>query len=155
MANKKGKGGSGKIVAKREAPAREEPKKAAPAAAPAKPRVTERIEEKDAGFGVIKVIAGVVIALIVGSAILNHFYGGDAVDRGDKGQDERCTGTQECKAGFVCQAYGSESEKCLKTCEVKNAQSCDPGYKCISTTRQSGRKKFRFVPVCIPDAQSE
>jgi len=156
MSSKKGKGQSGKIAAKREVPAGEPPKKAAeaPSPAPAKPRVAERIQEKEPGFTVIKVVAGVIILLIVGAGVLNHFYGGGGADRGDKGQDERCANTQECRAGYLCQGYGDDPEKCLKSCEMKNAQSCEPGYRCVDNYRQTGRKKFRDVPVCVPNAKA-
>ena len=154
MANKKNRGGSGKIIAKREAAAVEAPKKAAPAAAPPeKPRMPERIQEKDAGFGTIKVIAGVVIALIIGVYVLGHFFGGDSVSRGSSGQDERCQNTQECKPGYLCHAYGGDGERCLKLCELNDPQDCEPGYQCVSTAKQAGRKKVRLTDVCIPDAK--
>jgi len=154
MANRKNRGGSGKIIAKREAPPAEAPKKAAPAAAPAeKSRVSERIQEKDAGFGTIKIIAGVVIALIIGVSILGHFFGGDAANRGSSGQDERCQNTQECKTGYLCHAYGDDAERCLKLCELRNEQSCEPGYQCVSTAKQAGRKKVRLTDICVPDAK--
>ena len=87
MGTKKNRGGSGKIIAKREEPAIESPKKAA--AAPAeKSRMPERVHEKDAGFGAIKIVAGVVIALIVGVAVLTRITGGAGADRGNLGQSE-------------------------------------------------------------------
>jgi hypothetical protein len=156
MGTKKNRGGSGKIIAKREQPVVEEPKKAAPAAAaPAKPRMPERIQEKDAGFGAIKVVAGIIVALIVGVMVLTRFSGGDAAERGDSGQDERCQNTQECKAGYVCQAHRNDAERCLKLCEVKNPQSCDPGYQCEPAAKQAGRKKMRLIDVCIPNAKAK
>jgi hypothetical protein len=155
MGNKKNRGGSGKIIAKREEPAVEAPKKAEPAPEPAlKRKVPERIQEKDAGFGVIKVIAGVVIALIVGVSLLSHFFGGDDASRGSSGQDERCQSTTECKSGFICQAYAGDAERCLKLCEPDNPQSCEPGYECASSARSAGRKKMRLAAVCVPDAKA-
>jgi hypothetical protein len=153
MVSKKGRGGSGKIIAKREAPVVEAPKKAAPAAPAEKSRVPERIQEKDAGFGAIKVVAGIVIALIVGVSILGRLFGGDEADRGSSGQDERCQNTPECKSGYLCHAYGDDSERCLKLCDLGNPQSCEPGYQCVSTARQAGRKKMRLTDVCIPNAK--
>ena len=132
--SKKIKGSSGKTVAKREAPVSTAPKKAASAAEPAeKPRVPERIKEKEPGFGVIKIVAGLIIALIVGVSILGKFYGKPGGDRGSSGQDERCTNTQECRSGYVCEAYGDDAERCLKLCEVPDPQSCEPGYKGVSS----------------------
>lgn len=154
MGNKKSRGGSGKIIAKREAPAIVAPKKAAPAAEPAeKSRVPERIKEKDAGFGAVKIVAGIIIALIVGVSILGRLFGGDDAGRGNAVQDELCGNTQECKAGYICQAYGSDAERCLKDCDLKNPQSCEPGHQCVSLAKQAGRKKMRLVDVCVPNAK--
>jgi hypothetical protein len=154
MGTKKNRGGSGKIIAKREEQAVEAPKKAA--APPAeKPRMPERIQEKDAGFGAIKIVAGVVIALIVGVGILTRITGGEGADRGSSGQDERCQNTQECKAGYVCQAHRNDVERCLKLCEVKNPQSCEPGYQCSPAAKQAGRKKMRLIDVCVPNAKAD
>jgi hypothetical protein len=126
---------------------------AAPSQGAEKPRVPERIKENDPGFGVIKIVAGAVIALIVGVSILGKFYGGPDADRGSLGQDERCTNTQECRSGYVCQAHGDDAERCLKTCEVQNPQSCEPGYKCVSSAHAVGRKKVRVTAVCVPNAK--
>lgn len=153
MTSRKSKGSSGRTVAKRDAPAADAPRKAAPAEAPVeKKRVPERIRENEPGFGVVKIVAGVIIALIVGVSILSRLYGGADVDRGSSGQDERCANTQECRPGFICQAHGGESEHCLKLCEVKDPQSCEPGHKCVSSTRAAGRKKVRVTAVCVPNA---
>ena len=155
MGSKKSRGGSGKIIAKREAAPDVAPRKAAPAAEPAeKPRVPERIQEKDAGFGVVKFIAGVIVVLIVGVSILGHFFGGESADRGSSGQDERCQNTPECKPGYICHAHGDATERCLKLCEIDNPQSCEPGYQCVSTAKKSGRKKMRLTDVCVPDAKA-
>ena len=156
MGSKKNRGGSGQIIAKREAATGEAPKKDASTPAPAdKPRVPERIQEKDAGFGTIKIIAGVIIALIVGVSILGHFFGGEGADRGSSGQDERCQNTQECKPGYICHAHGDTAERCLKLCEIGDAQSCEPGYQCVSTAKKAGRKKMRLTDVCVPNAKAD
>ncbi len=152
--SKKIKGSSGKTVAKREAPASVAPKKAAPAGEPAeRSRVPERIKEKEPVFGVIKIVAGLIIALIVGVSILGKLYGRPGGDRGNSAQDERCTNTQECRSGFVCEAYGDDAERCLKTCEVQDPQSCEPGYKCVSSAQRVGRKKVRVTAMCVPNAK--
>lgn len=153
MTGRRNRGASGKTPSKREAPAGDAPVKAGPSEAPVeKKRVPERIRENEPGFGVVKVVAGVIIALIVGVSILSRLYGGAEADRGSSGQDERCENTQECRSGFICQAHGGESEHCLKLCEVNDPQSCEPGYKCVSSARASGRKKVRVTAVCVRDA---
>jgi hypothetical protein len=155
MGAKRNRGGSGKVVAKREAPAAASPKQAAPEQKPVeKPKVTERIQEKDAGFGVIKVVAGVVIALIVGASILGRFFGGEGADRGDLGQGDRCQTTRECRSGYICHAHGDDAERCLELCDLRDAQSCEPGFTCVSTAQKSGRKKVRLTDVCVPDAKA-
>jgi hypothetical protein len=153
MSNKKNKGGSGKIIAKREAPAIVAPKKAAPAEPAEKSRVPERIHEKDAGFGAVKVVAGIIIALIVGVSILGRFFGGNDEGRGSAVQDELCGNTEECKAGYICQAYGSDPDRCLRVCELKNSQSCGMDHQCVPLAKQAGRKKMRLVDVCVPNAK--
>jgi hypothetical protein len=156
MTGKKNKGASGKTVAKRETPSTDTPRKAADADAPVeRKRVPERIKENEPGFGVIKVAAGVIIALIVGVSILGKFYGGADADRGSSGQDERCANTQECKPGFICQAHGDDAERCLKLCQVQDPQSCDTGYKCVSSARAAGRRKVRVTAVCVPNAKAD
>jgi hypothetical protein len=155
MATKKNRGGSGKIIAKREVPAAEAPKRAAVVEAAERPRIPERVKEKDAGFGAVKVVAGVIIGLIVGVSILGRVVGGGDLDRGTSTQDQLCRGTQECKSGYVCQAYGNDAERCLKLCQVKDPLSCETGYKCESIAKQAGRKKMRVEAVCVPNAKAE
>jgi hypothetical protein len=155
MSGKKTRGGSGKIIAKREAPVVEAPKKAAPAAPAEKSRVPERIQEKDAGFGAIKVVAGIVIALILGVSILTRYFGGEDAGRGSSGQDELCANTPECKAGYICAPYGKDPERCLKLCDLENPQSCETGHRCVSMAKQAGRKKIRLTDVCVPNAKAQ
>lgn len=153
---KKGKTKSGKRVARRVG-ASEEPKakikkqKAAPVQEEEKPRITERIQEKDAGFGVIKVVIGVIVVLILAAGAFSRIFGDEESVRGDGGQDELCQSTPECAKGLRCFAYGDDNRRCLKTC--RGDEKCESGYTCVSSAERSGRKKTAVRAVCVPDAK--
>ena len=112
-------------------------------------QVPTRIKEKDAGFGVIKTVAGVVIALIVGSMFLFNQAGGDQNARGDKIVGERCKETVECESGTVCYSYKNAEKRCMKLCDKK--KECEPGYTCVSATQQKRRRGFRITDICVED----
>ncbi|MCP4676847.1 MAG: hypothetical protein GY854_15300 [Deltaproteobacteria bacterium] len=153
MANKK-KGASGKRQATRvDAQKTKQDKKRAPASRPEpeKPRIPERISEKDAGFGVIKVVIGVIIVLILGSMVLFNQVGGRESTRGDKLAGELCEETMECATGSVCYSYKGKKKRCMTRC--KDEQPCDPGFTCVSATQQKRRKGIRVTDICVEDAQ--
>jgi hypothetical protein len=153
---KKGKTKSGKRVARRVGAGEPTtPKKAKQQAAPApeedKPRVPERIQEKDAGFGVIKVVIGVIVVLILAAGALSRILGNEESVRGDGVQDELCESTPDCAKGLRCFAYGDDKRRCLATC--RGDEKCDPGHTCVSAAERKGRKKTLVRAVCVPDAK--
>lgn len=151
---KKGKVKSGKRVARRIGPGEEikRPKReAAPKEVEEKPRITERIQEKDAGFGVIKVVVGVIVVLILAAGVFSRMFGGEESARGDKIAGELCESTQECASGSICFAYGGDKRRCLETCP--KGEACEPGYTCVSSAEQAGRKSTRVRAVCVEDAK--
>jgi hypothetical protein len=150
MGSKKKRGKSGKKVARRVGPGDEpkpKPKEAAPEPEEAKPRITERIREKDAGFGVIKAVVGVIVVLILGAGVLSRLVGSDESTRGDKIAGELCDSTQECQSGSICFSYGGDKKRCLITCP--KGKDCEPGYTCVSSAERAGRKSTRVRAVCV------
>ncbi|MBW2276395.1 MAG: hypothetical protein JRF63_02820 [Deltaproteobacteria bacterium] len=153
---KKGKTKSGKRVTRRVGEG-EEPKptktkqKAAPVEKEEKPRINERLQEKDAGFGVIKVVIGVIVVLILAAGAFSRIFGDEESVRGDGDQDELCESTPECAKGLRCFAYGDEKRRCLKTCP--GGEKCETGYTCVSAAERSGRKKTAVRAVCVKDAE--
>ena len=153
MAKKK-KGASGKRTAKRVNPNEESPPKQSAikeSTETEKPRMPERIREKDAGFGLIKIVVGVLIVLILGSGLLIKLVGGGEADRGNKTQGELCKTTKECARGSVCYSYKGERKRCMVTCP--KGKMCDPGFTCVSAAERSGRKSTRVRAVCVEDAK--
>ncbi len=150
MASKKTKSG-GKKKIKRVPVAGQEPKKEAKKSKPEPEtkRVPKRVTEKDQGFGVIKTVAGVLIALVVGSMILFNLSGGQEDTRGDKISGERCAETLECQSGSVCYSYKDAEKRCMMRCSKKTA--CDSGYTCVAAAQQKGRKGIRITDVCVED----
>ena len=155
MGKKKGRVKSGKRVARRVTEgeeARPKPKKqvSAPVEEEKKPRITERIQEKDAGFGVIKVMIGVIVVLILAAGAFSRLVEDDDDLRGDKVQGDPCGRTDECQSGMVCRSYQDSPKQCLKLCEADDA--CDEGYACVTATRP-GRKKTTLKKVCVKGAK--
>ncbi len=116
--------------------------------APEKPRLPERIKEKDSGFGVIKVVVGVIIALVLGSTVLFNKMGGRESLRGHKGVGERCDATMECETGTICYDYQTKRKHCMRTCY--NSE-CPEGYSCVAAATQKRRKGVRITDVCVRD----
>ena len=153
MGKKKGKLKGKKRVIVRGTQQSEEPaKKPAPEKQGEAPKITPRIKEKDAGFGVIKFVVGAVIVLILGIGLFSRIYGTDQLQRGDKGQGESCQSYDECRSGFVCLSYGDHPQECLEQCSISDASSCRPGYTCVSATFKRSRKSKKVRPVCVQDA---
>jgi hypothetical protein len=155
MGKKKGKTKSGKRVARRVGEGEEirpkQTQKAAPVEEEEKPRIPERIQEKDAGFGVIKVVVGVIVVLILGAGVLSRMIGDDESVRGDKVQGELCESTQECAKGSICFSYGDDKRRCRVTCSKD--KTCEAGFSCVSSAERSGRKSTRVRAVCIEEAK--
>jgi hypothetical protein len=151
---KKKRGKSGKKIARRVGPG-DEPKQreAAPEPEEAKPRIPERIREQDSGFGVIKVVVGVIVVLILGAGVLSRLVGNEESSRGDKIAGELCGSTQECQSGSICFSYGDDKKRCLVTCP--KGKTCEPGYSCVSSAERAGRKSTRVRAVCVEDAKVE
>lgn len=154
MGSKKKKGSSGKRVSRRVGPRDATAPK--PAAAPKKeeedkPRIPERMQEKDAGFGVIKVVIGVIVVLILAAGILSRLVGSEESVRGDKLPGELCESTQECESGSVCFAYADDKRRCLTTCP--KGKKCEPGFTCVSAAESAGRKSTRVRAICVEDSK--
>jgi len=153
---KKGKIKSGKRVMRRVVEGEEAaPKKAQAAAAKDededKPRVSERIQEKDSGFGVIKVVVGVIVVLILAAGVFSRMFGNQDAVRGDKTQGDICESTPDCKSGLICYAYGGGKHRCLADC--RGDERCEPGFTCVSMVERAGRKSTRLRAICVEDAK--
>jgi hypothetical protein len=149
---KKKTGASGKHIVKRVDPnagPQEAQKPSKPE--PEKPRIPQRISEKDPGFGVIKTVAAVVIALIVGSMILFNQVGGRESARGDKLPGEQCEETLECATGSICFSYKGRENRCVKRCGKE--KECEPGYTCVSASEKKRRKGIRVADICVENAK--
>lgn len=113
---------------------------------PEKPRLPERVKEKDSGFGVIKVVVGVIILLVLGSTVLFNKSGGRESQRGHKAVGERCESTVECEKGTICYAFQTKRKHCMKTCY---SSKCPEGYTCAAAASQKRRKGVRITDVCV------
>jgi hypothetical protein len=127
-----------------------EPKPKAEAAGPEKPRIPERIREKDSGFGVIKTVVGIIIALVVGSTVLFKQVGRSESERGEKQLEEPCQQTSECLKGLLCYAYKNSKKQCLAAC-VKD--KCDDGYTCVPRSDQPKQQGRRILDICVRNAK--
>lgn len=121
------------------------PAKATP---PEKPGIPERIREKDSGFGVIKGVVGVIIALILGSTVLYNTAGGRQSERGNKAPGEPCGDTVECRSGTICYMYSDLGRQCMETCYDGQ---CSAGFHCVAAATQKRRKGLRITDVCVRD----
>ncbi|MDD5306979.1 MAG: hypothetical protein PHU25_06630 [Deltaproteobacteria bacterium] len=153
---KKQSGSSGKKIARREEPGTKaaEPQgktRPEPETEPEGPPIRQRVREEGAGFGVIKVVCGIVIVIIIGAGILGRLAGSDQSDRGDKIEGARCGATPECGKGLLCFAYKDEESRCMKTCSPQ--KPCDTGYTCTSSMERVGRKSTRVRAVCVNNAR--
>ncbi len=153
MGKKKGKSKGKKRVILRGTQKKEETvKKPAEEKQSVSPRITPRIREEDAGFGVIKFVVGAVFVLILGIGLFSRIYGTAELERGDKIQGESCESYDECKSGFVCLSYGDYPKQCLERCSLDDANTCRPGYSCVSATYKRSRKRKKVRTVCVQDA---
>ena len=116
-----------------------------------KPRLPERLKEKDSGLGVLKAVGFVIIALVLVSTVLFNRSGGRDSLRGDKLPGESCEETVECQKGSVCYFYKDSKRHCMETCS-KN-RPCGPGYTCVTAASQKRRKGIRVTDVCVEDAK--
>jgi len=151
---KKKKGPSKKATAKRvsaPAPKKKAAKVLSAALEPEKPKMPERIKEKNAGVGVLKTVGGVILALIVGSMVLFNVSGGRKSARGDKILGEQCDKTAECASGTICYSYKGSKKRCMKRCS--ESKPCGPGFSCISATQQKRRKGVRIDDICVEDSK--
>ena len=114
-----------------------------------KPRMPERMKEKDSGLGVLKWVAGIILTLVVISAVLFNRAGGRDAMRGDKIVGESCEETVECEKGTICYTYKDERRQCMQRCAKD--KPCDPGYTCVSSATQKRRKGIRVTDVCVED----
>jgi len=162
MGSKKKRGTSGKRGGRRVS-GREKPKqqkqqeqvvKAAAPAPEAKPRITERIQEKDAGFGLLKGILGALVVLILLAGALSRIIGEEQDERGDKLPGELCELTEECRTGSICESHQDDERRCFARCDP-DANDCDPGYTCTSLAARKTRKGVRVKTVCIKDAAGQ
>jgi hypothetical protein len=110
-----------------------------------------RVKENNAGFGVLKGVAIVILALIIGSAILFNRAGGRDAMRGDKEPEELCEKSVECAKGSICYAYGEDRARCRKTCSKK--RSCGPDYTCVTAASQKRRRGFRLADICVKKSE--
>jgi hypothetical protein len=145
----KQKGVKKKKVIRHEAAAEGEKPEPEKKSLPVKPPMSSRPKESNAGFGVLKGVAGVIILLIVGSAILFNRAGGQDAMRGDKKPGDNCAETTECQKGSICFAYQNDRHRCMQTCSPKHP--CDTGYSC-RTASTSKRKGVRLAEVCVSNA---
>lgn len=155
MAKKK-KSESGKRIAKRVSEEAPTPK-AQETSAPREPEpkassVTDRIQEKDSGFGTIKVIVGVIVVLIIGAGLLGRYTGSEDLARGDLLPGERCESTQECAKGTICYSYKGEAKRCYHKCSLEDS-TCEPGFTCTSSSYTAGRKKTKVRSICVEDSK--
>ncbi len=114
-----------------------------------KPRMPERLKEKDSGLGVLKGVGILIIALILVSTVLFNRAGGRDALRGDKLPGESCEKTEECQKGAVCYSYQGAKHRCMTSCSKK--KPCDPGYTCVTQASQKRRKGIRVTDVCVED----
>ena len=127
-----------------------DPKAKTQNAEPEKPRIPERIREKDSGFGVIKVVVGAIVILVLGSTVLfNKVGGGRESHRGDKSPGEPCNETVECIKGSLCYIYQEQGKQCMQTC---SDGACPSGYTCVGAASQKQRKGIRITDVCVRNA---
>ncbi len=149
----KRKNQSGKRIAKRADPSdRRKPAAKPKISAPESSGggIRERPQEKDSGFGVLKVVGGGIVVLIIVSVILVKGLGQEVSSRGDKMPGELCESTNECERGSICYDYKGEKKRCYVTCSTE--KGCEPGYTCTSST--SGRRKSaRLRAVCVENAK--
>lgn len=102
------------------------------------------------GFGVIKIIIGVVLLLIVGSGLLMKLVGGKDAGRGNSLPGERCGATSECRHGAICYAY-KDIKRCMAVCGKHT--ECEPGYTCISAAERVGKRSTRMRNVCVKSSK--
>ncbi|MBN2802676.1 MAG: hypothetical protein JXR91_06255 [Deltaproteobacteria bacterium] len=108
--------------------------------------VKSKPDKDEPGFGALKIIAAVFIALIIGVSILGKVSGLDKKNRGTLVQDEVCTTSQKCSLGYRCYDFQNTSLKCHKKCSENN--DCPAGYDC-KTAVQASRKKIKTARMCV------
>ncbi|MDJ0762934.1 MAG: hypothetical protein QNJ97_08100 [Myxococcota bacterium] len=115
------------------------------------PRISPRPRETGSGFGVVKIVVGLIVALIVGSMIFFNQSGGRERARGDKMPQEKCRETSECAAGSVCYSYKDDEKRCRVLCA--KTKICEPGFTCVSAAKQKRRRGVRLLDICVEDAR--
>ena len=141
-----------KKIIRHEAPQTDSEKPKAPKEPEPKPKseLPKRINEKDSGFGVIKVVVGAIIVLILGSTAVSRIVGRQESQRGHKTVGERCENTKECRSGTICYAYKEKRKHCMETCYNSK---CKEGYTCVGAASQKRRKGIRITDVCVQDGR--
>lgn len=116
------------------------------------PPSMERIKEKDAGFGVLKGVAGVIIVLIVGATFLANYSGTDKTHRGEGEQGDACEKSDDCLSGHICYQYRDNPFECMELC--KTDDDCADGFSCTSVSR-TNKRRVKVKNVCTEQQKTE
>lgn len=109
----------------------------------------QRREAEEPGLGALKVIVGVIIALVIGVTILGRMTGADKQNRGTLIQGEKCVSNSDCASGFLCYSYDEGSFQCHQKCSAH--KTCPSGTRC-KTVVKNARRKLKTADLCISNA---
>ena len=112
--------------------------------------VPERIREQNPGFTVLKIIGGVLIALVLLAALAPKLLGGRRSDTSTRAEiGDRCEARGDCRPGSLCVSYQGAPKICRRKCGPDSP--CPPSETCTSAEDRYGRKSLRVVSYCIPN----
>ena len=106
-------------------------------------------EKKEPGLLGLKIIVGLIAALVIAVSVLGHLSGADRQSRGTLVQGEKCTSSSECASGFTCYSYKESSFQCHRRCG--KSKECPSGTTC-KTVVKNARRKLKTADLCISNA---
>jgi hypothetical protein len=109
------------------------------------------VREKNQGFLVIKIVVGVLMLLILGTAVATKLSGRPSTGRGEKIQGEKCKSNVECAPGHICYSYEGDHSRCMAICSPQ--RPCQADYTCKSNLDQKARKGVVLHNVCVANSQ--
>ena len=62
---------------------------------------------------------------------------------------QKCTSSDECKAGEICAGRGADPFECLKAC--RTTADCSVGETCVDVTSADCPECLVITMACLPD----
>jgi len=113
------------------------------------PTPVARSRAKPSDFRGLKIIGGVLIALMLGAGILTFYTGQGKKKHGSLDTGRSCQLSEDCRDGDICFADKGVSPVCTKMC--RSDSDCDAGKVCLARGILGKKSRVKLSKVCVND----